>query len=147
MYQIISKNRVLRLSENPEFIFISVLSTPTKPNLTAQAWKMASRMTKMQKSVIRSICIYLTRYTSSRSWVEVKGQAHIVRPVFNRCTSFSFHISRTNHSWDMSHSVWPWKNTSEIFKANLAKKEFPKEFLQNLIRWLAWPEGYSYQVL
>ena len=41
-----------------------------------------------------------------------------------------------NHSWDMSNSVWPWKNTSEIFKENLAKKDFPREFLQNLIRYM-----------
>ena len=33
---------------------------------------------------------------------EVKG--HIVHPVSNRCTSFSFHINRTNHSCDMSNS-------------------------------------------
>ena len=59
---------------------------------------------------------------------EVKGQGHIVHPASNRCTSCLFHINRTNHSWDMSNSVWPWKNTSEIFKENLAKK---KPFWQN----------------
>ena len=47
----------------------------------------------------------------------------------------------------VQYSVWPWKDTSEIFKANLPKKEFSPEFLQNLIRWLASPEEYSYQVL
>ena len=33
---------------------------------------------------------------------EVKGQGHILYPVSNWCTSFSFHINRTNHSWDMA---------------------------------------------
>ena len=50
---------------------------------------------------------------------EVKGQGHIVHPVSNRCTSFSFYISRTNHSWDMYNKVF---DTSEIFEGNLAKK-------------------------
>ena len=46
---------------------------------------------------------------------EVKGQGHILYPVSNQCTSFSFHINRTNHSWDMAKKgVWPWKNTSKI---------------------------------
>ena len=40
-------------------MLMSVLSAPTKPNLIALAWKMASGMTEMQKSVVRSICAYL----------------------------------------------------------------------------------------
>ena len=54
---------------------------------------------------------------------EVKGQGHIVLyPVSNQCTSFLFHINRTNHSWDMAkNNVWPWKNTSESLKENLPK--------------------------
>ena len=53
---------------------------------------------------------------------EFKGKGHIVHPVFNRCTSFSFHINRANHSWDMSNREFDLeKNTSEIFKENLAK--------------------------
>ena len=55
---------------------------------------------------------------------EVKGQGHIVHMVSNQYTSFSFHINWTNHSWDMSNKVRDLeKNTSEIFKENLAKKE------------------------
>ena len=37
---------------------------------------------------------------------EVKGQGHIVYPVSNRWTSFSFLINRTNHSWDMANRVF-----------------------------------------
>ena len=37
---------------------------------------------------------------------EVKGQGLIVHPVSNQCTSFWFHINRTNHSWDMSNKVF-----------------------------------------
>ena len=47
----------------------------------------------------------------------------------------------------VQYSVWPWKDTSEIFKENLAKKQLSTKFLQNLIRWLAWPDGYSHHVL
>ena len=65
----------------------------------------------------------------------VKGQVHIVHPISNRCTSFSFHINWTNRSWDMSNRVFDLeKNTSKIFEENVAKKEFPTEFIQNLIR-------------
>ena len=53
---------------------------------------------------------------------EVKGWDHLVHPVSNWCPSFSFHINQTNHSWDISNSVWLWKNTIKIFKENLAKK-------------------------
>ena len=62
---------------------------------------------------------------------EVKGHCHIVHPVSNRCTSFLFHINLTNHTRDVSNSVWPWKNISKIFKEYLAKTEFPTEFLQH----------------
>ena len=34
---------------------------------------------------------------------EIEGQDHIVHPVSNRRTSFSFHISQTNHSWRYDH--------------------------------------------
>ena len=37
---------------------------------------------------------------------EVKGQGHILYPVSNPCTSFSFHINRTNHCWDMAKIVF-----------------------------------------
>ena len=47
---------------------------------------------------------------------EVKDQCHVVYPVSNRCTSFSFHVNRTNFSWDMSSNVWSWKSTSEILR-------------------------------
>ena len=37
---------------------------------------------------------------------DVKGQCHILYPVSKQCTSFSFHINRTNHSWDMAKIVF-----------------------------------------
>ena len=53
---------------------------------------------------------------------EVNGQGHILYPVSIQCTSFSFHINRTNHSWDMAKIVIDLeKNTSKIFKENLPK--------------------------
>ena len=48
---------------------------------------------------------------------EVEGQGHILYPVSNQCTSFSFHINRTNHSWDMAKIVFDLeKNISKILK-------------------------------
>ena len=45
---------------------------------------------------------------------EVKSQGDIVYPVSNWCTTFSFHINRTNHSWDMAKGVFDHEKTSEI---------------------------------
>ena len=40
-------------------MLISLFRARTVPNLKALTWKMASGMTKMQKSVIASVCAYL----------------------------------------------------------------------------------------
>ena len=54
-----------------------------------------------------------------RSWSgprsEVKGQGHILYPVSNQCTSFSFHINRTNHSWDMAKIMFDLEKTHPKF--------------------------------
>ena len=56
---------------------------------------------------------------------EVKGQNHIVYLVFNRCTSFLFHINQTNHSWDMAKTLLDHEKThrSKFFNANSAPKK------------------------
>ena len=77
---------------------------------------------------------------------EVKGQGHIVHPVSNRCISFSFHIDWTNHSWDMSNRVFDLEKHIRNFQRKFDKIRVFTEFCQNLIRWSAWPEGYSCQV-
>ena len=57
---------------------------------------------------------------------EVKGRGHIVHPVSNRCTSFSFHINRTNHSWDMSNIVFDLEKTHLKFSNKIWQKtKFP----------------------
>ena len=61
---------------------------------------------------------------------EVKGQGQILYPVSNRCTSFSFHINRTNHSWDMAKIVFDL----EITHPRFLKKICQNHSLQNLIR-------------
>ena len=55
-------NIIFWLSQNKEIMLISVSSPPTEPNFTAPAWKMASGITIMRKSVIRFICAYLMSY-------------------------------------------------------------------------------------
>ena len=62
LHQIFSKNIIFWLSQNKELMLISVSSPPTEPNFTAPAWKMASGMTIMRKSVIGFICAYLMSY-------------------------------------------------------------------------------------
>ena len=54
---------------------------------------------------------------------EVKGQGHILYPESNQCTSFSFHINRTNHSFLRygQNSAWPWKKHIWNLKQNFAK--------------------------
>ena len=56
---------------------------------------------------------------------EVKDQGHIVS---NRCTSFSFHINRTNHSWDKSNTVFDLEQTHPKFLKKIWQK---KTFQQN----------------
>ena len=52
------QNIILRLLQNPWLVSISALSAPTLLHWKALAWKMASGMTKLWKSVIGSICTY-----------------------------------------------------------------------------------------
>ena len=59
---------------------------------------------------------------------EVNGQCHIVHPVSNQCTSFSFHINRTNHSWDMSNRVFDLAKTHPKFSKKIWQK---RNFQQN----------------
>ena len=61
---------------------------------------------------------------------EVKCQGHISYQVSNWCTSFSFHINRTNHSWDMmfdfekTHPEFYFKKCqNESFQQNVSKIE------------------------
>ena len=72
---------------------------------------------------------------------EVKGQGHIVCPVSNRCTSFSFHINQTKHFWDMSNRVFDLGKTHPKFSKKICQKRVSKIIPHNLIRRLAWPEG------
>ena len=46
----------------------------------------------------------------------------IVHPVSNRCTSFSFHINLTNHSWNMSNRVFDLKKTHPKFSKKIWQK-------------------------
>ena len=44
---------------------------------------------------------------------EVKSEGHMVDPVSNQCTSFSFNVNLTNHSWDMAERVFDLEKTHE----------------------------------
>ena len=57
-----------------------------------------------------------------------EGEGHIVQPVSNQCTSFSFHINRTNHSWDMSNRVFDLEKHIQNFK-----RKFDKNRVSNRI--------------
>ena len=64
---------------------------------------------------------------------EVKGQSHTLYPVSNQCISFSFHINRSNHSWDMAKTVFDLEETHPKLLKQICqnysfqeKKTFPK---------------------
>ena len=60
---------------------------------------------------------------------EVKGQGHILYSASNRFTSFSFHINRTNHSWDMAKSVIDLEKTHPNFLKKICQnKSFHNNF-------------------
>ena len=66
---------------------------------------------------------------------EAKVQGHIVYPVSERCTSFPFHINRTNHSWDMSNTVFDFEKTypkflKKIWQKNRVAYKIPPKYNQ-----------------
>ena len=48
----------------------------------------------------------------------------IGHPVSNWYTSFSFHVNRTNLSWDMSNGMFDLEETRPKFKKKLAPVKF-----------------------
>ena len=52
---------------------------------------------------------------------EVKIQGCILYPVSNWCTSFSFHINRTNNSWDTAKIVFDLEKTHPKYSRKFAK--------------------------
>ena len=110
------------------------------------------------------IDLLLLNFTSIRSqfprcsyfeiW-KIQGQSHgwgqrsssHIHPVSNWCTSFLFHINRTNHSWDMSYRVFDLEKSNTKF----CKKIFQKSFQQNFSKIYSGDKHdlgkYSYQVL
>ena len=54
---------------------------------------------------------------------EVKGQGNILYPVSNQCTSFSFYINRTNHSWDMAKMVFDLEKTHPKFLKKICQNK------------------------
>ena len=69
----------------------------------------------------------------------MKGQCHIVYPVSNQCTSFSFHINCTNHSWDMSNRVFDLEKTHPKFSKKIWQK---KHFKQNSSK-ISWGDNHD----
>ena len=65
---------------------------------------------------------------------EVKGQGHILYPVPNRCTSFSFHINQTNHSWDIAEIVFDLEKTHSEFLKKICQNKSFQCFV--VIRWV-----------
>ena len=57
-----------------------------------------------------------------RSWVISKVKVILVQQISNRCTSFSFHINWTNHSWDMSNRVFDLEKTHPKFSKKIWQK-------------------------
>ena len=51
---------------------------------------------------------------------EVKA-IHIIDPVSNRCPSFPVLVNRSNYSWGMANSIWPWKTHLQFWR-KFAKK-------------------------
>ena len=60
---------------------------------------------------------------------EVIGQGYILYPVSNRCTSFSFHINRTNPSLDMAKLVFGLEKTNlKLYKKIYQNNSFQQNF-------------------
>ena len=71
------------------------------------------------------------KHPRSRVMSEVKGERHILYPVSNQCASFSFHINRTNHSWDMAKIVFDLEKTHlKFLKKTCQNKSFQQNFFK-----------------
>ena len=87
----------------------------------------AQYLTDLLSFCFTSIWWQFLRYIYFEIWPwNIKVQGHIVHPVSNRCTSFSFHINRTNHSCDMSNRVFDLEKTHPKF----SRKFFVKNSFQ-----------------
>ena len=59
-----------------------------------------------------------------------RSRSHIVPSIQpNQCTSFSFHINPTNHSWDMAKIVFVLESTHPKFLKKICQNE---SFIENL---------------
>ena len=71
------------------------------------------RPTILQVELFQNLTL---KHPRSRSWGRSKVKVtHTLYPVSNQCTSFSFHINRTNHSWDMAKIVFDLEKTHPKF--------------------------------
>ena len=60
---------------------------------------------------------------------EAIGQGHILYPVSNWCTSFSFHINRTNQSLDMAKVVFGLEKTNlKLYQKIYQNDSFQQNF-------------------
>ena len=78
---------------------------------------------------LRAISNFDLETSTVKVMSDVKGQCHILYTASNRCTSSSFHINRTNHSWDMSKSVFDLEETHPNFLKKICQnKRFQQQF-------------------
>ena len=74
------------------------------------------------------------KHPRSRSWVRSK----VKDTYYTQCPTDALPFRFTSIGQTIPeiwpNSIWPWKNTSEIFKENLPKSKFPTELLQYLTR-------------
>ena len=95
-----SKGKVMQLAQYPfnalSFDFTPIPIRPTIPEI----------------QLFRNLTL---KHPKVRVMSEVKGQGHISYLVINRCFSCSFHINRTNHSWDFAKKVFELEKTYPNF--------------------------------
>ena len=105
--QIIGKNNILWLAQNPGFMLISVLSAPTEPNLNALAWKKKPQeWPKCKKTVSGSKCAYLM--SCDQGWGQVLFE------VLESSTIIFFIFASTSTS-SSTQSTWKTSSTSSNF--------------------------------
>ena len=83
------------------------------------------RPTTLEIELFRNLTL---KHPRSRSWVRSKVKVTYCTQYWNRCTSFSFHINWTNHSWDMAKIVFDLEKTHPKFPKKICQN---KRFQQN----------------
>ena len=86
-----------------------------RPSINSLPFHLSSNRPTIPEIYNRAISKFDLETSKVKVMSEVKSEGHILYPVSNQCTSYSFHINWTNHSWDMVKIVFDFEKPHSTF--------------------------------